>query len=106
MSQSQRLVRRILEMNTDLGFFHLSIGLRSMRPANSLPRTCEPSSEDEPKLPEIDYSRLGSSPLHSGRRQRYQCRRHLFPADALKKSPLYVLPALPIVARLTKRSST
>ena len=75
-----------------------------MRPTDDSPQTREPSFEGEPKLPAIDYSLLGSSSHRLFRRQRYDRWRHLFPTYTVKQ--FYTLPAHPIVARLTKDSST
>jgi hypothetical protein len=61
VSRRRCLVRRILKMNSDYGFFHLVNALRSLRNTKNQPAIGQRRSMGEPKLPEIDYSLLRST---------------------------------------------
>jgi len=56
-------------MNTDYGFFHLFRALESLRHNKNRSRFCEPPSEVEKELPQINYSVLMSLPTNQ---QRYE----------------------------------
>jgi hypothetical protein len=80
-------------MNIDSGLFHLAITLRSIPNCNGLAQIEEPRSAVESRLPEIDYSLLGT-PLRLDRPPEASARWELLPARATKNSARNVLNAV------------
>ena len=80
-------------MNTDYGFFHLLNALKSLRSDKTESAFPESRSEVEVKLPKINYSLLGSQPVHQRRCQQRALRWQQFElmnAAAAGRQPIHL----------------